>query len=65
MHLVNRLSGSLSAYERLIALRIAGRLVAGETYDAPIGPRRHRVVMLAAALACRIERNASVGTVLS
>jgi hypothetical protein len=60
-----RTASKLSGYERLLALRIAAHIIAGETYTGAVGPRRGRVLFLAGQIAARIERGASVGTVLS
>lgn len=61
---MSKLASRLTRYERLMALRIGAAMVRGESYVRPIGPNRGRVLMLAARVACRIERSARIGAVL-
>lgn len=62
---MEKLISRLSHYERYLALNIAARIIAGETYTPAVGPNRGRVLMLASMVAARVERSARIGAVLS
>jgi len=61
---LERLAAGLTTYERYLAKTFAGCIIRGEAFAPAVGPRRHRVAILAGALAARVERNAPVSAVL-
>lgn len=55
------LAAPLTHYERLVASRMAARLVAGQPIERPVfGRHSGRVLVLAGAIACQIEREGTV-----